>query len=80
MKRFGGSLEWFMERVGIREEEMEQVIRNREMDDCGKDQILQAKRMKSIADILEDVCVLIDTHFFNEFCETKSSAFLKGFM
>ena len=28
--------------------------------------------------ILEYVGVLIDTHCFNEFCETKSSMFLKG--
>ena len=67
-----------MERVGIQEEDMEQVKRNGEMDEGGKDKILQAKRMKSIADILEDAGVLIDTHFFNEFYETKSSVFLKG--
>ena len=28
--------------------------------------------------MLEEVSVLIDTHFFNEFTETKSSAFLKN--
>ena len=33
--------------------------------------------MKSIADVLEEVEVLIDTHFFNEFYGTKSSIFLK---
>ena len=33
--------------------------------------------MKSIIDVLEEVEVLIDTHFFNEFYETKSSMFLK---
>ena len=33
--------------------------------------------MKSIDDVLEEVEVLIDTHFFNEFSETKSSILLK---
>ena len=33
--------------------------------------------MKSIAEVLEEVEVLIDTHFFNEFSETKSSMVLK---
>ena len=33
--------------------------------------------MKSIVDVLEEVEVLIDTHFFNEFYDTKSSIFLK---
>ena len=37
----------------------------------------ERKRMNSIADVLEEVEVLIDTHFFNAFDETKSSAFLK---
>ena len=34
-------------------------------------------RIKSINDVLVEVEVLIDTHFFNEFSETKSSMFLK---
>ena len=42
-----------------------------------KRQILGAKGLKNIADVLEEVEILIDTHFFNEFCETKSSLFLK---
>ena len=77
LKRFGGSLEWFVERMGIREEEIELVKGNGEMNEREKDQILRAKRMKSIAEVLEEVDILIDTHFFNEFCETKSSSFLK---
>ena len=39
--------------------------------------MLQAMRAKSIAEVLEEVEVLIDTHFFDEFSETKSSLFLK---
>ena len=39
--------------------------------------MLRAKRMKSIEEVVEEVEVLIDTHFFNEFSETKSSQFLK---
>ena len=47
------------------------------MNKCEKDQILIAKRTKSIAVVLEEVEVLIDTRFFTEFCQTKSSTFLK---
>ena len=39
--------------------------------------LLRAKRTKSIARVLEEVDVLINTHFFNEFWKTKSSLFLK---
>ena len=39
---------------------------------------LLSKRAERIGDVLEEVDVLIDTHFFNEFAETKSSAFLKN--
>ena len=40
--------------------------------------MIRAKRAKSIDEVLEEVEVLIDTHFFNEFSETKSSMFLKN--
>ena len=40
--------------------------------------MLQAMRSESIADVLEEVDVLIDTHFFNQFSQTKSSVFLKN--
>ena len=63
--------------MGIRDEEIELVNGNGEMDEREKDQILRVKMMKSSADILEEVEVLIDTHFFNDFCQTKSSMFLK---
>ena len=41
-----------------------------------KSQVLSSKRAKSIGDLLEDVEVLIDTHFFDVFSETKSPLFL----
>ena len=65
-----------MERIALRDEEVEQVKGNREMEE-EKVQVLQAKRAKCIAEALEEVEVLIDTHFFNEFWKTKSSWFLK---
>ena len=43
-----------------------------------KKEKLKAVRMKSIAEVLEDVEALIDTHYDNEFWETKSSQFLKN--
>ena len=39
--------------------------------------MFRAKRRKSTDEVLEELEVLIDSHFFNEFSETKSSAFLK---
>ena len=37
------------------------------MEESQKTQVLRAKRRKSIDEVLEEVDVLIDTHFFNEF-------------
>ena len=45
--------------------------------DFKKNQMIRSKRMKSIAEVLEEASVLIDNHFFNEFSDTKSSAVLK---
>ena len=36
---------------------------------------LKAMKIGSIDDVLEEVRVLIDTHFFSEFYDTKSSPF-----
>ena len=43
-----------------------------------KAKMLRAKRKGSITDVHEEVGLLIDTRFFNEFSETKSSSFLKN--
>ena len=43
-----------------------------------KNEKMKVMRTKSIAEVLEDVEALIDTHFYNEFWETKSSQFLKN--
>ena len=40
-------------------------------------EMLRAKKIKNIEDVLEGVEVLIDMNFFNEFSGTKSSLFLK---
>ena len=68
LKRFGASLEWLMERIDLREEEIDTIRRNDEMGERVRKQTIQAKRAKSIDEVLEEVGVLIDTHFFNEFC------------
>ena len=47
------------------------------MDEREKNKILVSKRANSIGEVLEDVEVLIDAHFFDQFTETKSSMFLK---
>ena len=77
LKRFDASLEWLMERIAMREDEMEEIKRNEEMEAREKDRMMNAKKLKSIAEVLEEVEVLIDTHFFDEFSKTKSSMCLK---
>ena len=42
-----------------------------------KSVVVRVKKAKSIEDVLEEVDVLIATHFFTEFSGTKSSEFLK---
>ena len=54
----------------MREEEMETIRRNDQLEEREKRKILQTNRAKSIDDVLEEVEVLIETHFFNEFYET----------
>ena len=76
LKRFDASLEWLMERICPREEEKEKTRHDDEIDESEKNQKLKAMKMRSIDDVLEEVDVLIDTHFFGEFCRTKSSSFL----
>ena len=61
----------------MRERDIESIKHDGAIEESEKTAILRAKRMKSIADVLEEVEVLIDTHFLNEFSETKSSMFLK---
>ena len=77
LKRFDASIEWLGQRITMREEEMEKIKRDDEMDEREKNKILVSKRAKSIGEVLEDVEVLIDAHFFDEFYKTKSSGFLK---
>ena len=38
--------------------------------------MIRAKKSKSIHDVLEEVELLIDAHFFDEFSGTKSASFL----
>ena len=66
-----------MERVSLRDEEMDKIRQSVEIEVDEKNERLRMMRMKSIDEVLEDVSVLIDTHFFNEFEGTKSSQFLK---
>ena len=77
LKRFDASLEWLIERIAIREDEIEAIRKNGEMEEQEKNQVLRAKRMESIRGVSEEVEVLIDAYHFNEFAELKSSSFLK---
>ena len=77
MKRFDASPEWLIERIELREGEMDNIRRNDVNEENERSQVLRAKRAKSIEEAVEEVDVLIDTHFFNDFSMTKSSSFLK---
>ena len=77
LKRFDASLEWLMERIGVRDEEIQRMTPNDEMEARENDGIMRTKRNTSIAEVLEEVEVLIDTRFFDEFSRTKSSMCLK---
>ena len=48
------------------------------MEGSAKSEKLKAVRMNSIAEVLEEVEVLVDTHFFNEFSETVFDVSEKG--
>ena len=76
LKRFDASLEWLMGRIGQCEEEIDK-IRREEIEERERSQKLQAVKMKSINEVLEDVRVMIDIHYFEEFSRTKSSICLK---
>ena len=56
---------------------MNEINHNDQLGNCEKEQMIRARRMRSIEEVLEEAEVLIDAHFFNEFSETKSSVFLK---
>ena len=64
---FDASLQWLMERIESREREMDNIRRNDEIEENERSQMLRVKRAKSIADVIEEVDVLIGTNFFNEF-------------
>ena len=77
LKRFDASLEWLSERICLRDEEIDKAGKDEQIEERAKKEKLKAIKMKSIDDVLEEVEIVIDTHFFNEFSETKSSMFLK---
>ena len=74
--RFDASLEWLCESINMRDVEIEAIRKNEEMDESAKKRAMRIKGMKSVDEVLEDVKVLIDTNFLNEFSE-KSSRFMK---
>ena len=49
---------------------MDRIRADDQMEDHEKNQMIRSKRMKSIAEVLEEEEVLVDTHFFNEVSET----------
>ena len=75
MKRFDASLEWLMERISLCDEERDKIGRNGEMEADDMAKMVRAKRIESIEEVLEEVSVLIDTHFFNEFEEQSPLTF-----
>ena len=77
LKQFDASLVLLTGRMVLREEEIDMIRRDRQIDEIEKRQKPNALRMKSIEEVREEVEVVVDLHFFNEFSKTKSSSFLK---
>ena len=48
LKRFDASLEWLMERVSLREEEIDKIRGNEEIQEREKEQMIKVKRFQSI--------------------------------
>lgn len=65
------------ERIALRDEDIERINGDAHIEERVKNEKMKAMRMESIAEVLEEAEVIVDTHFFNEFSETKSSMFLK---
>ena len=59
-----------MDRVNLRDGELKPIKENGEIEAREKVHLIQAQRTKNSGDVIEDVEVLVDTHFFNEFLET----------
>ena len=76
LKRFGASLELLKERIEKREGEIGKIRQDNGIQEGEKNQVLRAKRATSITEVIEEVEVIIDTHFI-VFYETKSCQFLK---
>ena len=66
-----------MERIELRERAMNEIRQNDQMEEREKEQTLRTRRMMSIKEVLDEVEVVIDTHFYDEFPKTNSSGFLK---
>ena len=63
------SLEWLLERIEMRHEEIDKIRHDGQVEEHQKNRMIQAKRMESIDEVLEEVEVLIKIHFFDEFTE-----------
>ena len=70
LKRFDASLEWLMKRIEIRDEEIDRIRHDGQIEERPESEKLKSARFKSIDDDLEEVDVLIDTHFYDEFYKT----------
>ena len=80
MKRFDASFEWLIGRIELREEALSEIRQNDQIEEREKDRMLRTRRMMNIEEVLAEVEARIDTHFFNEFSQTKSSIFPKKVM
>ena len=61
LRRFDASLEWLSERIAQRDEEIERIRKDEQIERRAKSEKLKAVRMTSIAEVLEEVEILIDT-------------------
>ena len=67
LRWFDASLEWLMERFAMRDEEMEKLGQDRQVEEKTKRATIRVMKMKIVDVDLEEVEELIDLHLFIEF-------------
>ena len=55
LKRFGASIEWLVERIRIREEEIDTIRRDDQIEEVVKKELVKKRKAESIVEVLEEV-------------------------
>ena len=75
LKRFDVSLEWLIGSIQMKDGEMETIRQNESMDEREKNDILRAKRMKSVADMMKKWVFSLTCTFTTSFPKSNPRCF-----